>query len=107
MRLSIAEGEKRGRPVHPSQQAILDEVPPLDAAMVIVLEAWRDLETCRPIGMMAGPIPWTVMREWCRVEELDSEASGVLVAALSYVDREDFAKRAAKQKQPAGSGGRR
>lgn len=27
-------------------------------------EAWRELSTCRPVGMGLGPIPFTAMKEY-------------------------------------------
>lgn len=27
-------------------------------------EAYEELATCRTVGMVAGPIPWTAIRAW-------------------------------------------
>lgn len=97
--LSIELGDgKRDGPT-PEQQAILDAKPDFDEAIAIVLNAWDDLSTCRPVyavgmGAIAGLIPWTAMREWCRVEGFDAVATDTIVTALRYVDQHEFGKRA-------------
>jgi hypothetical protein len=83
-----------------------------DEAVDLLVRAWHDLETCRPIGMIAGLIPWTAMDRWCEVEQLDDDARKIVIGALRYVDVEDFKKRAEKSKSrtprtPASRGGRR
>jgi hypothetical protein len=90
-------GSKRNGPT-PEQQAILDARPDYDEALAIALEARSDLSTCRQVGMVAGFIPWTVMREWCRVYGLDETATEILVTALRYLDEHEFAKRTTKTK---------
>ena len=29
-----------------------------------VWDAYRELATCRPIGMVTGPVPWTAVHEY-------------------------------------------
>lgn len=79
----------------------------MDEAVALVLGAWGDLVTCRPIGMSIGPIPWTAMREWCHVEGLDHVASGVLVEALRHVDAYDLKQRSEKKSRTPPKGARR
>lgn len=58
-----------------------------------MLAAWTDLSTCRPVGMVVGLIPWTAMMQWCAVQGFDDEATDLVVAALRYLDEQEFKKR--------------
>lgn len=38
--------------------------PAVDEGLAWMWEAWVALQTCRPIGMAMGPIPWTAIHEY-------------------------------------------
>lgn len=81
-----------------SQQAILAERPESDEGLALALRAWQQLSSSRPLGFgVSGLIPWTVMRAWCRVEDLDDDATDILVEALSYADIEELQQRNVKR----------
>mgnify|MGYP001545692268 CR=1 FL=1 len=93
-------GERKGREMTPEQEAILAERPEHDDATEIAVMAFHDLETCRPIGLVAGLIPWTAIDRWCERHGLDDLAALVLIEAVTYADREDFKERTRKQSTP-------
>jgi len=61
--------------------------PAQDDAMGLCMRAWSDLSTCRPVGMTAGPVPWTAAMEWCRWHGLDHDASAMVWAVIRRLDR--------------------
>jgi len=71
-------------------------------AVLFVARTYQDLDTCRPLGMIAGRIPITEI--WNFVDRhpgLDAEAGAVVVAAIRYMDDADFAERTkTRSKQP-------
>lgn len=93
---SIELGEGKGREVTPDQEAILAERPEHDEAVELAVLAWKDLETCRPIGMVAGLIPWDAIDRWCERNDLDDGASSILIDAIRFADCEDFKARTTK-----------
>ena len=67
--------------------------------MAIVLRAWRDLDSCRPVTPypksgkgdviylpVRGHIPYTAIVEWARVEGLDYDALALLVGVIGKLD---------------------
>jgi hypothetical protein len=34
------------------------------------MEAFRDLDSCRAVGMSVGQIPWTAVTEWARENDV-------------------------------------
>jgi hypothetical protein len=87
--------------------AIVDARPLLDdithGIVQTVLEGFADLVTCRPIGMVVGPIPWTAIRAWALDPDrgdLDDEARAILVRSIRYLDDSEMAERAKKSKPP-------
>jgi len=101
---SIEIGERGKRPEpSPEQERFLATQPDVDLAVLVAARAFRDLDTCRPIGMIAGLIPWTAIVTWCDVEGLDAEARRILTAAIRYVDVEQYEKRAKNQPKPRGN----
>src|SRR5690606_27200047 len=45
----------------------IKNAPELMPGLEVFLEAFWDLSTCRQIGMGLGPIPWTSVQEYCRI----------------------------------------
>jgi hypothetical protein len=64
-----------------------------------VVEAYHDLDTCRPLGMVAGKIPVTHIREHVAdvYRDLDADARAIVVRAIRYVDDLEFSERAKKK----------
>ncbi len=85
-------------------RAVLDAEPPQDAAMGIVLHAWGDLSTCRPVGMDVGQLPWDKVMSWCDRHQLDEDATRIVWAVIRRLDR-DFFERLAKNRPAASTGG--
>lgn len=80
------------------RQQLLDSRPPYDAMIALVIEAWHTLDSCRSIGWVVGPIPYTAIVDWCdRNESLDDETRPMVIAAINYLDAERTAKSAAKR----------
>lgn len=63
------------------------------------MNAFHRLSTCRQVGMGLGPIPWTVIGEYARVQELDQEHTDMLYYHVEALDAE-FLKWSAKQNEP-------
>lgn len=53
----------------------------------LYLQAFFELNCDRPIGMVAGPIPWTAMAAYAKYHELDTEQSEELFYFLREMDR--------------------
>lgn len=81
----------------------LDEIlatePDRDLPMRLCVKAWVDLNSCRPIGMSVGPIPWDKMVKWCEFhdEELDREAAMQLIGVIQGLDRDFMIREASKR----------
>ena len=69
--------------------------------MAVVLRAWRDLDSCRPITPypkaagdsvvyvpVRGSIPYTAIVEWADVEGLDYESFSLLLSVIARLDGE-------------------
>lgn len=68
------------------------------------VNAWRDLSTCRQIGMEVGPIPIDKIWAWCDRRGLDSEAADAVEHVIRQldVDRAVAERAAAAQKKALG-----
>ena len=51
----------------------IKNAPELAPGLGIYLRAFYELDSCRPVGMGEGPIPWTAVEDWCRSLGLDEE----------------------------------
>jgi hypothetical protein len=66
----------------------LQNPPVLEEYLQLYMKAFRHLSTCRQMGMGPGPIPWTAVVEYARIQAFDS----VQTEALHYhVERLDGA----------------
>lgn len=81
--------------------------PSEDDALLLCVRAWHDLETCRSVGMGAGPIPWTAVQEWARAGGLDRDSTRLLHEVIRYVDSERARIEQAKRNLNNATGGRR
>ncbi len=75
--------------------------PPQDDAMGIVLNAWDDLQTERPIGMGEGRIPRSACRDWCKEHGLGDAEARVLWTVIKQTDVEELERRAHEAKSQA------
>jgi hypothetical protein len=95
------------------EAALLNREPPLDAQMIVCINAWQTLFSCRPHGLrpMAipkaapilvpyrGEIPWTAIREYAALHGLGREAVGLLVDVISELDSDRTAAELCEMKQ--------
>lgn len=65
----IEQAYRHGRPLPKAIQ----EAPELWSGLELYFNAWVDLDSCRAIGMVAGPIPWTAVEDYCKALGLDQE----------------------------------
>lgn len=65
---------------------------------LICIDAWRDLGTCRSIGMAAGPIPFTAAIAWANHHDLDREATELLWQVVRFLDGERAEREAAERR---------
>jgi energy-converting hydrogenase Eha subunit B len=72
--------------------------PESDYAVMRVKQAWDDLSTCRSIGMVVGPIPYTAIVTWCDVNGLDPEAMRIMTHVIRVLDIDRAEREAAKRK---------
>lgn len=83
-----------------SERALLEiheSEPGRNYATDLCVHAWNDLNTCRTIGMAAGPIPWTSIVTWCDWHQLDRETSQVVLAVVQKLDADLSEREASKR----------
>jgi hypothetical protein len=61
-------------------------MPLLDAAAQLVVDCWNDVDSCRSIGMVLGPIPYTAVVLWSDRNGLDPDVADMLWGAIKIVD---------------------
>lgn len=91
----------------PEQRTIgaqaLDELhvdePERDQAIDLCIRAWRELDTCRAIGMAVGPIPVTSIYTWCEFHshEVDRDAAMMITHVILQLDSERSEREARKR----------
>lgn len=79
---SIESGIRKGRPL---PDWYVDE-PELIRGAEFFLKAFRHLNSCRSFGMSLGPIPWSEILLYAKHNELDFEATNILVNVISSMD---------------------
>ena len=82
----------------PVPQAILD-APTLPLGLELYLTAWLELNSCRPIGMTAGPIPWTAVHMYANFLDLDDDQREDLHDHISSMDNVYFKYLDSKKKK--------
>jgi len=87
----------------PEARAIFARQPEQDEAMGVVLMAWGDLSTCRPVGMVEGRIPWDKAKDWGIENGLDVDERRLLWRVIQRLDIEEMDRRAfeARTDRPA------
>lgn len=78
----------------PEAREIFAQEPEQDDAMGVVLNAWDDLSTCRPVGMIEGRIPWLACDRWSERHGLDNDAARILWIVIKRLDVEELERRA-------------
>lgn len=68
--------------------------PEQDDAMGIVLNAWEDLQTERPLGFGEGRIPRSKCRDWCKEQGIDTREANVIWQVIARLDIEEMERRA-------------
>lgn len=87
----------------PEAREIFAREPEQDDAMRVVLMAWGDLDTCRPLGFSGeGWIGWDKCDRWCERKGLDADAADVLWRVIHRVDIEEMERRAFEAKAHGG-----
>lgn len=71
--------------------------PSLCLGLQIYLDAWFDLNSCRPAGMNEGPIPWTQVEDYGRSMELSQDTLDDLHHHIREMDMEYFSFKKRKQ----------
>lgn len=64
----------------------LDGAPLNTDAAVWILAAFWELNTCRPVAMGFGPIPWTAIVQYAEHHRLASDVFPAFVAAIRTCD---------------------
>lgn len=86
----------------PTEQIILDQArkqnlpipdkiknaPELLPGLAFYYLAFKQLSTCRQIGMGEGPIPWLATEAYCTRHEVEGEDYDIFVALIEAMDME-------------------
>lgn len=90
----------------------LVNAPSLMPGLDFYFTAFNELNTCRSVGMGAGPIPWTVIQEYADREGLDGEERSCLLYLIRAMDnaylehgRKEFEKKTLNQANQHGTKG--
>lgn len=90
------------------KQRELDQIyatePEHGYAVATCIRAWRELSTCRPIGMAVGHIPIRDIWAWCDRRGFDPEASAMIESVIMQLDQER-AERDAQERAIKKAGG--
>lgn len=88
--------------------ALRAEEPERDEVVTMCVRAWRELETCREIGMEIGAIRWDAILAWCEFHEheLDHEAATQIMAVIRHLDVERAQREASKRALASAAGGK-
>lgn len=86
MRWSVAEGLKKGRQPTADQAARLAAAPDCDTGTLILVGAYAKLSTEKSIGMALGPIPISIIWQWCDRLRLPPEVAAHAENVLRRVD---------------------
>jgi hypothetical protein len=80
----------------------IQNAPVLAPGLGLYLRAFYDLDSCRPIGMGEGPIPWSAIEQWCQALDLDEEESDDVHTLVRRLDNAYLRHREAKRPKPKG-----
>ncbi len=76
----------------------------MDAAMQMVIDAWRDLEGERPLGFgVVGFVPFRAVIAWATHHRVDRDLTAMLISVIQRLDaaraERDAAERASKERR--------
>lgn len=77
----------------------MQNAPRLMLGLELYWSAFWDLTTCRTTGWSVAPIPWSAMREYVEVYELDEEQAESLFYLIRSMDNAYMDYRARKSKE--------
>lgn len=60
--------------------------PELDPSLRIYSRAFKQLSSCRQLGMGIGPIPWTAVVEYAKIYQLSQEQTDALHFHVERMD---------------------
>ena len=90
-----------------SLQVIHDDEPYSDHQIALYVGAWHAMQSCRPIGMDVGPVPWTAIDQWTQRQRLDREAAMLVEYVIRFIEGEHAEAKAATAALDAVRGKRR
>jgi hypothetical protein len=61
--------------------------PTLFVGAETYVQAFWKMHTCRPVGFGEGPIPWTVIQNYCTIYGMDPEMSSDFEDIILAMDR--------------------
>lgn len=64
----------------------ISNAPELGFGLDLYYEAFWDLATCRPVGLGAGAIPWTAIRDYAIAFAFDEEQTEILFHCVRLMD---------------------
>jgi hypothetical protein len=78
---------------------IMATQPEADAAVMLCVTAWVDLQADRQIGMEVGAIPWTAVAAWCEFhsDKLDRVAAEQLMEVIRKLESDRSKREAIKR----------
>lgn len=95
-------GRTRDQMQGDAREVLLAE-PPQTEAMGVVLNAWEDLSTERPLGPTDEQIPWSKVMRWCDRHGLDAREARIVWHVIRRQDIEELERRSWEAKQQAAS----
>lgn len=86
--------------------AIYATEPEHSYAVAACIRAWRELGTCRPIGMAVGWIPIDKVWQWCDRHGFDRAAADMVESVIMQLDQDRAEREAAKRALDQITGGK-
>ena len=78
----LEQCKRERRPLPPA----IANAPELRMGLEMYYGAYFDLMTCRQVGMVAGPIPWTAINQYATAYRYDDEQEDDLQFYISRMD---------------------
>ncbi len=64
----------------------IQNAPELEQRLELYYHAYTELDSCRQIGWNLGPIPWTAIRQYCEMEELEGDQQMAMFYHIRAMD---------------------
>ncbi len=72
--------------------------PRMDAAMLMCVECWHDLASCRADGYSGrGQIPFTAILAWSDFKQLDRDLTAMLITVIRRLDYDRTEREASRR----------